>query len=96
MGREKPYVLVPELAQKLNDGKGPLVAMSLAESMAECYMGIIQGARGVLFFRNYHPAEPEARKDMWEGPTALRTRVVRPRRHFEVPPSAFQGRGHRR
>jgi hypothetical protein len=78
MGREKPYVLVPELAQMLNDGKGPMYAMSPAESMAECYMGIIQGARGILFFRNYHPADPAAPKNLWEGPTRFARELFGP------------------
>ena len=69
LGRDKPYVLVPELAQKLNDGKGPLSAMSPAESVAECYIAIIHGARGILFFHNHHPAEPGVPKNLWDGPT---------------------------
>jgi hypothetical protein len=31
-------------------------------------MGIVHGARGILFFRNYHPAQPGVPKDLWEGP----------------------------
>jgi hypothetical protein len=78
LGRDKPYVLVAELAQKLNDGKGPLSAMKPAESMAECYMAIIHGARGILFFHNHHPAEPGVPKDLWEGPTRFSRQLFGP------------------
>ncbi|MGA2032105.1 MAG: hypothetical protein ABSG68_07620 [Thermoguttaceae bacterium] len=78
MGRDKPYVLVPELGQKLNDGKGPLFAMSPAENLAQCYMGIIHGARGILFFHNHHPAEPGLPKDLWEGPTRFSRQLFGP------------------
>ena len=79
----------------LNDGKGPLQAMRPAESLAECYMGIIHGARGILFFRNYHPAQPGVPKDLWDGPRKF-SRVVRTRRVGQAAPAAFQGSGHRR
>ena len=64
LGRDKPYVLVPELIQD----PGKLKPMTPVESVAECYMGIIHGARGILFFRNYHPADPACPRDLWDGP----------------------------
>jgi hypothetical protein len=64
MGRDKRYVLVPELIQD----PPKLKPMTPAESVAECYMGIIHGARGIVFFRDYHPADPPCTRDLWEGP----------------------------
>jgi hypothetical protein len=64
LGRDKPYVLVPELIQDA----GKLKPMTPVQSVAECYMGIIQGARGILFFRNYHPADPACPRNLWDGP----------------------------
>lgn len=64
LGRDKPYVLVPELIQD----PGRMKPMTPVESVAECYMGIIQGARGILFFRNYHPADPACPRNLWDGP----------------------------
>ena len=89
MGRDKPYVLVPELAEKLDDGKGKLFTLRPDESVAECYMGIIHGARGILFFRNYHPAEPGVPKDLWEGPTRFSRELFGPDRLSKLllPPS---------
>ena len=86
---DKPYVLVPELAQKLNDGRGTLYVNKPAASLAECYMGIIHGARGILFFHNHHPADPGVPKDLWEGPTRFGRELFGPERPGEapVPPS---------
>jgi hypothetical protein len=74
LGRDKPYVLVPELIQ--DPGKNKPIPPT--ESVAECYMGIIQGARGILFFRNYHPADPACPKDLWDGPKRFATELFGP------------------
>ena len=67
LGRDKPYMLIPELAQK--EPNRPMIAVTPAECCAQCYMAIIHGARGILFFREYHPTTPELPKDFWTGPT---------------------------
>jgi len=61
VGRTKPYILVPELWQA--DTK-PLTP---AQVVAQAYVGIVHGARGILYFRYGHPADPKVSPRLWDG-----------------------------
>jgi hypothetical protein len=68
VGRNKPYILVPELFQMKGSGKAAVaIVRTPAETVAQCYMGIIQGARGILLFNNVHPSNPAVPKNFLDG-----------------------------
>ena len=72
LGRNKPYILVPELYQVEGSGKkATAIVRTPAETVAQCYMGIIQGARGILFFANCHPSNPDVPKNFLDGPAQV-------------------------
>jgi hypothetical protein len=68
LGRKKPYILVPELFQMKGSGKAAVaIVRTPAETVAQCYMGIIHGARGILLFANGHPSNPAVPKNFLDG-----------------------------
>jgi hypothetical protein len=62
VGRTKPYIMVPELYQ---EGQPTHVPQDI---IAQSYLAIIHGARGILYFQAVHPRRPDAAKDIWAGP----------------------------
>ncbi len=81
VGRKKPYILVPELFQMKGSGKkATAIVRTPAETIAQCYMGVIHGARGILLFQNCHPCNPAAlavHEDFMDGPAQVAHELFR-------------------
>jgi hypothetical protein len=77
LGRKKPYVLVPELYQARPRGAPPIVRTP-TETVAQCYMGIIHGARGILLFKNDHPSDPVVPKNFLDGAAQIGNELFGP------------------
>jgi hypothetical protein len=78
LGRNTPYVLVPELHQVKGSGQSAItIARTPAESVAQAYLGIIHGARGILFFANCHPSGPAVPTNLLDGPTQVARELFR-------------------
>lgn len=61
LGRAKPYILVPELWQA---DRKPRTSQQV---VAQAYLAFIHGARGILYFRYGHPADPSVPPRLWDG-----------------------------
>ena len=74
LGRNKPYILVPELYQVKGSGKkATAIVRTPAETVAQCYMGIIHGARGILLFAELPSIQSRCSEELFGRPSPGRT-----------------------
>ena len=70
-GRKVPYIMVPACFSTPKQKKDPqrLSADSYEDfhMVAQAYLGIVHGARGIIFFRDVHPKNPKCPEGIWRG-----------------------------
>ncbi len=70
-GRKVPYIMVPACFSTPKPKKDPqdLSADNYEDfhMVAQAYLGIIHGARGIIFFRDVHPKNPACPEGIWRG-----------------------------